>query len=254
MTAAPIAASPTATPAPERHSWLQSIALHLLPGLAPLACMLALAPAMAARGWPLAMGFYLGAFLGVLPVQLVILYYLGWRRNGRLSLLGVLCLRERVPAGRMLLLVLGLFLWATLIFMLLGTQLDGLLRPAFAWMPESLRLLSDDFSGFPLGVGLVTWAAGLVGTAWLAPLVEELYFRGFLLPRMPVAPGWAPLLNAVLFSAYHFWSPWQVLSRILMIAPMNYAVQRNRSLWVSVLTHCVLNTATMIAPLILLLK
>jgi membrane protease YdiL (CAAX protease family) len=45
-----------------------------------------------------------------------------------------------------------------------------------------------------------------------------------------------------------------MLSRILMVAPMNYAVQKNRSLWVSVATHCVLNTATMIAPLVMLLK
>lgn len=249
-------AAPSAAPAPEpqRHTWLQSLAYHLLPGLAPLVCTLVLTPVMQAQGLPVAMALYLGAVLGVLPVQMGILWYLGWKRNGRLSLQGVVLLRERVPAGRMALVVFGLFVWATLVFGLLGKWLNGALLPAFQWMPATLRLLSDDFSAFPLGVALTAWGIGLVGCAWLAPFVEELYFRGFLLPRMPVSPTWSPVANAVLFSAYHFWSPWQILTRIVAIAPMNYAVQKNRSIWVSVFTHCLLNTATMIAPLLFILR
>jgi len=154
----------------------------------------------------------------------------------------------------MLLLVLSLFVWAVLVFALLGKWLNGALLPAFEWMPSTLRFVSDDVSAFPRGVALATWALGLVGVAWLAPFVEELYFRGFLLPRMPISPTWSPVANALLFSAYHFWSPWQVLTRTVAVAPLSYAVQKNRSIWVSVFTHCLLNTATMIAPVILLLK
>jgi membrane protease YdiL (CAAX protease family) len=55
-------------------------------------------------------------------------------------------------------------------------------------------------------------------------------------------------------SAYHFWSLWQMLTRTVAIAPMSWAVQKNRSLWVSGLTHCLLNTLTMIFPLGTMLK
>jgi membrane protease YdiL (CAAX protease family) len=183
-----------------------------------------------------------------------ILWYLGWKRNGRLSLQGVVLLRQRVPAGRMLLLVISLFVWATLVFLFLGKWLTGALLPAFEWMPSTLRFMTDDVSAFPRGVALATWTLGLVGAAWLAPFVEELYFRGFLLPRMPVSPTWSPVANAILFSAYHFWSPWQILTRTVAVAPMNFAVLKNRSIWVSVFTHCLLNTATTIGPLVLILN
>jgi membrane protease YdiL (CAAX protease family) len=39
----------------------------------------------------------------------------------------------------------------------------------------------------------------LIGSALIAPVVEEAYFRGYLLPRMPVRLGrTAPLAHAVL--------------------------------------------------------
>lgn len=249
-----LAADSPAAPEVQRHTWLQSLAYHLLPGLAPLAIMLVLAPIMEASGLPPLMGLYLGAVLGVVPVQLGILGYLGWKRNGRLSLEGVVLFRQRVSAGRMLILVASLFVWVILAYGLLGTWLNGALMSAFEWMPSSLRLVNDDLSAFPRGIALGTWALGLTGAAWLAPLVEELYFRGFLLPRMPGSPNWAAAANAFLFSAYHFWSPWQVLIRTVSIAPMNYVVQKNRSIWISVVTHCLLNTAMMIAPLVLILQ
>jgi hypothetical protein len=45
---------------------------------------------------------------------------------------------------------------------------------------------------------------GLVG-----PITEELYFRGFLLPRIDRYGIWAPVLNTFLFSIYHVWTPWR---------------------------------------------
>lgn len=41
-------------------------------------------------------------------------------------------------------------------------------------------------------------------SGFVAPIVEELYFRGFLLPRMEHW-GWAaPVVNSFLFAVYHF--------------------------------------------------
>jgi Type II CAAX prenyl endopeptidase Rce1-like len=39
------------------------------------------------------------------------------------------------------------------------------------------------------------------------PTVEELYFRGYLLPRLPVA-GWRAIpVSAGLFTTQHYWQP-----------------------------------------------
>jgi uncharacterized protein len=32
------------------------------------------------------------------------------------------------------------------------------------------------------------------------------------------------LINVILFSAYHFWSPWLIISRIIAMFPMFYFV------------------------------
>lgn len=66
------------------------------------------------------------------------------------------------------------------------------------------------------------------------PSVEELYFRGFLLPRIPGGSHWAPLLNASLFSLYHFWLPWDFFGRLVAL-PVAYVVQWKRGLAVLVL-------------------
>jgi uncharacterized protein len=62
--------------------------------------------------------------------------------------------------------------------------------------------------------------------------VEEFYFRGYLLPRLSRFGNWAPLINAVLFSLYHFFTPWQALSRIVAVTPIAWVVQRKRCIYI----------------------
>jgi membrane protease YdiL (CAAX protease family) len=45
-------------------------------------------------------------------------------------------------------------------------------------------------------------------------VVEEMYFRGYLLPRISRLGAWAPLVNTVLFSLYHLFTPWLNVGRI----------------------------------------
>jgi membrane protease YdiL (CAAX protease family) len=60
---------------------------------------------------------------------------------------------------------------------------------------------------------------GDVVNAVAGPVVEEVYFRGYLLPRISRFGAWAPLINTVLFSVYHFFTPWQNVGRILGLLP-----------------------------------
>lgn len=52
-----------------------------------------------------------------------------------------------------------------------------------------------------------------MATGFIGPFIEELYFRGFLLPRMAWMKKWALLVEAFLFALYHIWSPWQLVTR-----------------------------------------
>jgi uncharacterized protein len=49
---------------------------------------------------------------------------------------------------------------------------------------------------------------------------------------------WAPLVNVSLFSVYPFWSPWQVLGRIVALAPTVYAVRWKENIYLGTVIHC----------------
>jgi hypothetical protein len=84
--------------------------------------------------------------------------------------------------------------------------------------------------------------------------VEELYFRGYLLPRMEFLGGWAPFVNIVLFSLYHFWSPWENVVRLLGITPWIYTVWRTRNIYLSILIHFIINAFSGLSLLSLILQ
>ena len=47
---------------------------------------------------------------------------------------------------------------------------------------------------------LVNFTLFLIVTGIAFPLVEELYFRGFLMPRISRFKAWAPVISALLFA------------------------------------------------------
>ncbi|MFL5688443.1 MAG: CPBP family intramembrane glutamic endopeptidase [Chloroflexota bacterium] len=93
-----------------------------------------------------------------------------------------------------------------------------------------------------------TWVLVAIAVAAVvfAPIVEELYFRGYLLPRMERMGRWAPLVNVTLFSLYHFWSPWQVMARIVGLGPTVYAVRWKRNVYLGMIVHGALNVISVL--------
>ncbi len=76
---------------------------------------------------------------------------------------------------------------------------------------------------------LITLGLGVVLSGFVAPVVEELYFRGFLLPRIKHW-GWvAPVINSFLFGLYHFYFPGNVPGIFVRWLPISYAVMRTEN-------------------------
>ena len=70
--------------------------------------------------------------------------------------------------------------------------------------------------------------------------MEEMYFRGYLLPRMNYAGRWVLLLHSFLFGLYHIWTPWMFLTRTMGMLPLAYAV-RWRNLNLAIIVHVFIN-------------
>jgi membrane protease YdiL (CAAX protease family) len=220
------------------HSIWQSIALHLVPGGLLLVFFVLAAPLAGHLGLPVLLALELGVLIVLIPSELGFLFYEGRKRNGRLSLAGVVAYRERIPLGQYFLWVPLLIVWSGICFLLLS-PLDGfLIKTVFSWLPA--WFVSSDISGYSRPIQIVTVAVFAIANV-AAAIVEELYFRGYLLPRLSRLQGWAPLLNTVLFSLQHFFSPWKYPFIILGVLPQAYVVSQKRSVYLGILAHGFLN-------------
>ena len=70
------------------------------------------------------------------------------------------------------------------------------------------------------------------------PVVEELYFRGYLLPRISRLGWLSPLVSASLFTLAHFWQPYNYPTIFLIQLPLVYVVYWKRNIYIAILVHC----------------
>lgn len=234
------------------------VILHLLPGALTMLLMLTAGYIMENVGLFPSVPVMFTVIAPLLALGLLgFLFYKGRVLNGRLSLQGVVLYAPRpIPWGKTVRLALALFAWIAFIWFVCKPALNAFfITHVFAWMPA---YFFDDYFLNNLG----QYSAGtlrLLGILFtlsisLGGAVEELYFRGYLLPRMAYLGRWAPFVNVVLFSLYHFWSPWENLVRLLAITPWIYAVWRTRNIYLSLLIHFVINAFSGLSLLSLIMQ
>ena len=230
-----------------QHSVARTLVLHLLPGALMVAFYALTAPVMRSLGFPSLMAIYLAILFVLIPFELGYLFY-RTRKNGS-SLGSIVLYREPVPRAQFVALVLGLLAWSGIFYVLIYPPLDVFfIENVFSWLPDAFFLV-EDFSRYSTGALVITWVLGLVVNAVAGPVVEEVYFRGYLLPRISRFGAWAPLINTVLFSVYHFFTPWQNVGRIVGFLPIVYAAWWKRSIYVSMGAHVLGNVSTMLLML-----
>jgi len=235
----------TGLPADElrEHSVLQSILLHLLPGAIAAVVFVLAVPLVTAWGYPSITALYLPMILTVIFLELGYLLVQGRRRNHSLSLKGVVNYRQPVPGWQYVVFPILIVIWGVVVTGLISPLENLILTRVFAWLPDwyALRNMLEIPNSYPREALLVTAAGAILLNGFVGPIVEELYFRGHLLPRLSRFGRWAPLVNVVLFSFYHFWTPWMFLSRVALLAPMVYLVWWKRNIYLGIIAHCLLN-------------
>jgi uncharacterized protein len=230
-------------PPREQHSLATTLLLHLLPGSLAVVAYVLLAGPVNTLGFPPLAALLLAIAFVIVPFELGLLLIVGSRRNGTTSLEGVVLYRDPVSRQTWLWLVPVLLVAAVVASGLLAAVEPAIQAAFFAWLPDWFLAPVDlaAVSSYSMSSWMITLGAYFTLNAFIGPAVEELYFRGYLLPRIERFGRWAPLLNTVLFSLYHFWSPWQFLSRIAASAPFVYAVWWKRSVYLGMVVHVLLN-------------
>ncbi|MFD9964438.1 CPBP family intramembrane glutamic endopeptidase [Amycolatopsis sp. NPDC058986] len=225
----------------DRHSLPLSITLHLLPGVLIVAVYLLIArPLTKSIGYPPFLGWAIAMLLALAPFELGLLLWLGRRRNGRFSLRGVVhYLDKPLSRGKLVALVIPLIVWFLVVSFALMPMDSFFYDLLFRWLPfeGAGGGLTDGLAGYPHSVMVVALAVCIPLTGLAFPVIEELYFRGFLMSRLSRLGRWAPVLSTVLFSLYHLWSPWVFLSRVVFFFPGPWFVWRKKDLRVSIGMH-----------------
>ena len=222
------------------HSLGMSLFLHLAPGIANIAATLLGLAALWNPSLPpeLFIGVLSNVFV-LIPVQLGYLYYLARKRNNPgWSLEGVVVYDQPVSWSRYFIWVPAILVPTAIIF--------TAFEPITLWLQTLVGidiLANYQTSGVSEVAGIVL-LANIVLTGILVPVTEELYFRGFLLPRMPTQFGClGPAVHSLLFSIYHFDKPWLIPVRTLGILPLIYTTFHTRSVRPGIVAHCLVNLA-----------
>ena len=228
----------------KKHSTAQSVILHLLPGVL-VGCFyfLALKP-VAKLGYPSIFAQFLAFAFILVPFELGFLLLQGKKKTGRFTLQGLISFRNPIPWWQY-------FVWVSMIFVIVAALMT-LFKPVdsflqknlFFWMPDVDNGLDGNYSKTIL---LVTYAVFLIINVFLAPIVEELYFRGYLLPRMK--GKYAILFHSFLFAAIHIFSPWMIIARTIGFLPIIFGTTK-KNIYIGMIVHMLCNAAGFVTGII----
>jgi membrane protease YdiL (CAAX protease family) len=225
-----------------QHSLLKSLGLHILPGVSTTAAFLAFKTLLDASGYPPLWAFLVAVLLVDLPILLGVMLYEGRKLNGRFSLEGVVLYREKMSWKTFVLVFVGAFV-VVYVLMMLVTPLSTLLAESVSsWLPDWIFLEEQtQYQAFARNVLLVTFTLQLVLTGVALPWVEELYFRGYLLPRLSRYGKWAPLLGGLFLGLYHVWQLFGFPTVFLLGVALGYVVWWKRDIRISIGLHVFAN-------------
>jgi len=234
-----------------QHKLIESIVLHLLPGLFLFITFISLTPILQTHGIP-----------PILTFSVLALITCGLE-------LGIICIRESIPPrhiwGNILNqdkkltkqkfvgLVLGFLVIATVLISVLSFFDQELLK--LLHLPEWFVFDGlEDFTSSNKMLSYITVFAFLVITAFIVPISEEIYFRGYLLQHMPIQSIYGAILNAFLFTIYHAYSFYSFFgifgsSLILAVAYWKYG-----NIKLVITLHVIANTLTKLSIAFMVLQ
>ncbi|XMB66554.1 type II CAAX endopeptidase family protein [Mycoplasmatota bacterium zrk1] len=236
----------------KKHSLIQSIILHLLPGIMIGIFYFIIVHPITSFGYPSLAALILAAIFILVPFELGVLIYLK-RKSKKKSFDEIVLYREPIPTKQYLIWVPVIFVASGILFMLL-TPVSDYIEIIFSWIPNSVRIDMGLSESYSKSVLIVTYSLGFIVVSVIAPTVEEIYFRGYLLPRIPNLRGWSSLLHSMLFAFYHTWSPWMIITRTIGVFPLIYVVQKKKNIYLGIIAHCLINSIDFIVGCIFIIS
>ena len=219
------------------------------------------------RPWLESLGYdELTSFLAALCVPLLLLFFASLfayhKIEGRPLTWQAFAERMRLPRLRW-----QDVLWGLAIFFVGGMGIGlisgfVLMLIQKGWMPIPSHLpgIADPRVAFTQDA-LAQWAGGMIRGRWDIAILylvvfffniagEELWWRGYILPRQKLAFGrktW--FIHGLLWAGFHVFKWWDILPLLPMCLLTSYCAQRTRSTWGGLIGHALSNGISLIAIL-----
>jgi len=239
--------------AQDHHSLGLSIILHLLPGIVTTLVFIPLAQYFWKINLPIILAFYISQIVILIPCELGIILYASKKKNEPTQrkrtikeLPSVLMNTNKNSTKIRILLSFLALVWMVLIMGVVDKQLgvsNLIFQNGFNWLPDYYDITGvyNNPEQNSTGILVLVLILTLIFGAVIGPYVEELYFRGFLMPRLAKNTWLSPVLNAVFFALYHLWTPWMIPMRILALLPMIFLIWWKKDIKIGIYTHIALN-------------
>jgi len=212
---------------------------HFYPGLAILAFYILISKYVINLGYPGLTTLLLAEIVILAPIGISHLLFHGKKLNGILSFKNVIVYTNKLSVKQYFKWTLIGILACTIVYVPLYPLGLFLKENVFHWLPK--WYFDPGFGTSDMNLIAKVFLYGVFIDGLIGPIVEELFFRGYLLPRMTYLKKWAPIVNGLLFGLYHFWQPHNYLAIIAIGIIISYVVWKKKNVYLGILIHCTIN-------------
>ncbi len=212
---------------------------HLYIGVLVTVFYVIAGPILVSQGYPGLAPLLLAELLILAPVGMAHLLVTAKSMTGQYQLSSVVVNTRTMPLRSMVLWTLGGIVLVNLVYIPLYPVGIFLKNSLFSWLPR--WYFDPGFGSTDATLIAKMYLAAIFIDGLVGPIVEELFFRGYLLARMEFLKGWAPVLNGALFGVYHFWQPHNALALIGVGIVLSYVVWKTKNVYLGIIIHCSMN-------------
>ncbi len=243
--------SHTTTPSDEKHIdelkiW-QVLLLVLVPPSLLMAAYIGLGHVSAVQNAiPALLLFFLLAILILFPIELFVVLRASKVEFGRYSLQSAFTNYQKLPWWQIAL--FGALTWGfaglmtvtimpleSSLFAPLAERLSALLPAYFDWTDFTYH------ERYTRSTLIMTAVVLMLFNGFVGPIIEELFFRGYLTAKIGRYGKYAPVIITVLFSLYHFWLPFDNFFRIAAFLPAFYLAWKKKNIYIAIVCHVLSN-------------
>lgn len=190
--------------------------------------------------------FFVIAILTLFPFEIGVILLANKKKHGVFGLQIAFQKNEKIRLWQVLMYGFVLFGFAGLMSVTVA-PLENLLMgelndKLFSFIPPHLDWSNYELiRHYPKELLIFTSVVYLIFNVFVCPIIEELYFRGYLTEELREYGIAAPILVTVAFSLYHWWLPFNNIFRIGIFGIVAVFVYKKKDIRISMAFHCMCN-------------